>query len=170
MDVEHLHASVDRFRDALASIPPGHPQLPQCQFSLANALRVRCLVLDQPRDLDEAIALGHELIAGLPATELLRHVYLSDLAEAVQERFARTEHLTHLGNALRTRYGRTGLLPDLDEAIDRTREAVVTAARNDPDTALYRSNLAGVLAERFSRTGVQRDLDEATTVGREVIA
>jgi hypothetical protein len=53
---------------------------------------------------------------------------------------------------------RTGAMYDLDEAIDRTRQAAQSASLDQPDWAAYISNLGNKLASRYERAGAISDM------------
>ena len=52
-------------------------------------------------------------------------------------------------------------MEDLDRAIEMSRQSVVSAPNNDPDRAVYLSNLGITLQRRLERTGSITDLDDA---------
>ena len=74
---------------------------------LGGALRARFGRTGQLADLDQAITLFREVVAGTPAGQP-----------------ARPARLSNLGAALQARFGRTGQLAELDQAITLYREAV----------------------------------------------
>jgi tetratricopeptide (TPR) repeat protein len=68
--------------------------------------------------------------------------------------------------ALHTRFKHTGALADLDAAIAAVREALETAADDDPERAAALSNLGIVLQTRFDRIGALPDIDAAIKAQR----
>ena len=75
--------------------------------------------------------------------------------------------LDGLGNQLGRRYERTGKMEDLEDAINRVREAVAATSNNHPDRAGRLNNLGNKLE---SRTGKTEDLEEAIQRAREAVA
>ncbi|MFE5536045.1 hypothetical protein [Streptomyces sp. NPDC056492] len=75
----------------------------------------------------------------------------------------RPVHLTALGNVLRITSRRGGPPADLDDAIDRFREAL-SAVSEGPGRAMYLYNLGEALYTRFDRTGAIEDLESAVTL------
>ncbi|MFD7082082.1 hypothetical protein [Streptomyces sp. NPDC059918] len=75
----------------------------------------------------------------------------------------RPVHLTALGNVLRIKSRRGGPPADLDDAIDRFREAL-SAVSEEPGRAMYLYNLGEALNTRFDRTGAIEDLESAVTL------
>ena len=70
--------------------------------------------------------------------------------------------LTSLGYALKARFTRTGNDPDLDEAVESGRRALV----HDAGNALFLVSVSDTLRIRFEQHGAEPDLDEAIDLGR----
>jgi len=152
-----------------------------------------------PTHLDERIALGRDLIeaaTGDPARRSQLPGMLSDLAEALRERFGRTgvradleeaievarkavsatpptdrsgyaRRLSSLGDALRALFELTRDPRDLDEAITFKRRAAEATPTTHPAYATRLSTLALALRTRFGVTRNRTDLNEAIDVGRQ---
>ncbi len=139
--------------------------------------------------LSTIVQLWQHILQATPVDDPDRTGYQSNLGNAFQIRFERTEvladldtaiehhraavedtpvghpdragFLSNLGNALRLRFERTAALSDLDTAIEAGRQAFEAAPADDPDRGMYQSNLGIALLSRFERTGVLADLEAA---------
>ncbi len=59
---------------------------------------------------------------------------------------------------------------DLEEAIDREREALAITPNNHPDRAAMLNNLGKKLASRYEGTGKMEDMEEAIAQARDALA
>ncbi len=196
-DPDDLAAAVRAGREAIRTAPAGDPDVPLYQNNLALALATRYAHYNEARDLDEAIDLGREALAGstTPAW-IARHQanighYLiqryertgnpDDLAEVVDraEKALEWEHATgpsrslflaNLGAGLLTRYGALGMTADLNRVIDVAREAIAITPDGDIFQQPVLSMLSQALTVRFEVLGVSADLDEAIEVGLRAVA
>jgi tetratricopeptide (TPR) repeat protein len=156
---------------------------------------------DVPTQLDETIA-GLRDAVEAAAADTARRAFLpgllSDLADALRDRFRRTgvavdleeaiaadrdamratpdsdrsgsaRRLVVLGDALRARFDLFGERGDLDEAIEFRRKAIAATPVSHPEYAGRLARLAMALRARFRVTGGRSDLDEAIKVGRQVV-
>jgi tetratricopeptide (TPR) repeat protein len=197
-----LDEAVDLGRSALAELEeegdatdPGHDRLLRL-LTLSNALQLRYQRRGVAADLDEAVALLRELIAGAP-NDASAGVALTNLGNALTSRFGRFgamedldaavtagrravtsdpehgadhEQLSSLSFALMTRFTELARPEDLDEGIDYARKALAAVPAGHANRSRYLSNLAGLLAQRFTLLEHGPDLDEAVTTGRQAIA
>jgi tetratricopeptide (TPR) repeat protein len=195
--LEPLDAAIELFRDALAIIPPDHPNCLMYLYNLGVALCMRFERTGQQTDLDEAITTDRDALVTTPPNHADRPMRLSELGNALQIRFRRTGeqvdldeaitvlrdavtttppdhpnrpmYLSNLGGALRAQFERTDQQADLDKAITALRDAVTTTPPDHPDRPMYRSNLGAALSLRFGRTGQRADLDEAITALHDAV-
>ena len=149
-------------------------------------------------DLDQAILLTRQAIAGISEENPNRAAILSNLGGILQTRFERTGTLEDLDEAIQagrqavaaappdhaaraaildgagagllSRFVRTGAQEDLEEALMRTRQAVAATPADHPGRPGRLSHLGAVLHTRFERTGAPADLDEAIQAGRRAVA
>lgn len=148
--------------------------------------------------LSEAIVLFRRASAVTPVGHPLHVGLLSNLATALQTRFAWTgsdsdiDEAVDLGRLAATRApenhpsrflvlsGLSGSLwarcvhrksrADLEESLQAIRRAVAVIPPRDPDHGRYLSNLSNILRSRFEWTGARADLDEAVAQGRRAVA
>ncbi|MER5650401.1 CHAT domain-containing protein [Streptosporangium sp. NPDC002524] len=185
---------LDAAVDALRRTPPGGPERRVLAGDLGLALRLRFDRTGSEADLDAAIAVGGESVAGDAAHDPDLAFHLSALANSLHLRFdhrgdpadidatvglskAAVEasgsgdpsyamYLSNHGNALRDLAERTGSAADLEDAVRYGRAAVAAAAPRDANLPMYRANLSLALRVCFERTLRAEDLDESIEVGR----
>jgi hypothetical protein len=104
---------------------------------------------------DRASALLVDLLrnhqAGMPGVDLNRAIDLGDQAVTATPK-DHPDHpgrLSNLAVALQTRFARTGQLGDLNRAIDLGDQAVTATPKDHPDHPMYLSNLGNALRTRF---------------------
>ncbi len=119
---------------------------------LASALRRRFDLLGEHGDLDEAVAVLRDAVAGEGGGRY------------------RAELLGVLCTTLQTRFDHRGQRVDLDDAIDAGETAVAKVATRDGQRPLYLSNLSGAYQSRFKATGARDDLERAITAARRAVA
>lgn len=147
-----LDAAISRFGEALDLLGDDHPEvgLHSNNLSVARAARSRLPGADD--ELDAAITAGRAAVrGGGPAHQ-------------------RVLRLSNLGGALYARYIRDGDLDDLDEDIDRQREALRLVPTGHPEHPSLLSNLATALTERHEALGGRDDLSEALVLLEEAMA
>ncbi|MFD9098991.1 CHAT domain-containing protein [Streptomyces collinus] len=163
--------------------------------NLAGLLQHRYLLLSEPGDLDESVALSREGLAAegdagltvhgaaLCGALLLRHQNSGaeqDLDEAIElgrtvlahctpDAPKRAEVESFFARSLLARHWRTRCPDDLEEALSLSRAAVRDAPTGSTFRTLMMGNLAGVLRDRFGVTGVRADLDEAIGIMETVL-
>lgn len=175
------------------------PALAEGAVPAANDLLRALRTTNDPGLLASAVELWRRITRSIPEDHPQRAVYLSQLGNALHQRFWRTGDLGHLdetveveravnratpenhphralylfnlGGVLRERFERTGDPKDLDEAVEALRDAVRATPANESHQALSftLNNLCAALQERFERTGDPEDLDEAVEMGRAAV-
>ena len=149
-ELTDIDTAVSYAEQALAEATAAGASQPDLACHLVNfgtALSARYEQTGDRRDLDGAVRRWSEAVDELPAGSSYRPVFLDRLA---------------LGHAMRWEYGGGGE-EDLDTAIDCGRSAVREGAE-DPDAAVYASNLAGALEQRWELHRDPGDLHEAVRV------
>ena len=152
-DLADLEQAISLLREAVASVPPGHPDRAAMLSNLAAGLRARFGGSGDLADLEQAISLLREAVASVPPGHPDRAAMLSNLAAG-----------------LRARFGGSGDLADLEQAISLLREAVASVPPGHPDRAAMLSNLAAGLRARFGGSGDLADLEQAISLLREAVA
>ncbi len=147
-------AEYDEAVDLLRRAVPGAPSGPgTARRDLATALLLRYSRTALRRDLDEAVGVLGEALAGpWPDAE------------------PRVEALVTLGNALRLRFQVTGDRADLDAALRHLTEVIAAAGEVTSDTVQRLHVPALLLFNRYGLTGDARDLDQALTLLRRAVA
>jgi hypothetical protein len=149
-------------------------------------------------DLDRAIHVGAEAVAGTAPDRCERAARRATLGRALKARFDlagdlgdldrsiveldgalaeaagdprdHVDLLVALGAALADRYRRTRVIGDLNRATSLHEEAVSGTPSGDPARAGRLCDLADVLTTRFGRLGVLTDLDEAVRLYDDALA
>jgi tetratricopeptide (TPR) repeat protein len=103
-------------------------------------------------DLEEAISLHREALELRPSPHP-----------------DRSQSLSNLGNALGDRYNYTGAATDLEEAILLLREALELRPSPHSLRSLSLNNLGLALLDRYRRTGAVADLEETISLLREAL-
>jgi tetratricopeptide (TPR) repeat protein len=140
-------------REALALLPPGHPDCALSCGNLAVSLHTRYKQGGDPGLLNEAIELEREALA-------LRPPGHPDRAYSC----------ANLGASLRTRYEQCDDPGLLDEAIEFERKALALRPPGHPDRALSCANLGDSLRTRHKQCGDLGLLNEAIELEREALA
>lgn len=137
---------------------------------LSAALLKRFELCGGIRDLDDAVSIGREAAglarsarADLDPTRAGRHS-----AEGVMR--AWHVSLSNLGAVLASSFERRAMWPDLDEAIQVSREVAACTACDAPAHAADQANLANVLLDRFSQSWQVVDLEEAFIAAQAGVA
>ena len=138
---------------AVAAVPGGHPDRPDCLSNLGVALRARFLACGNQDDLDKAVAVGREAVAGAAADDRNRGKYLNNL-----------------GIALRARFGDSGDPSWLDEAIQVARQAVAVTAEDHANFWKYALNFGSAVNTRFAISGDLADLNDAIQAMQQAAA
>ncbi|PKV94015.1 tetratricopeptide repeat protein [Amycolatopsis echigonensis] len=145
---EDIDDSIAAARNALATLPDGHPFLAGLLSNLAGALRTKFDHVGAMNILDESIALGRRALSVEPKGHRDASVFRMNL-----------------GTSLLVRSHYTKSLEDINEAVQWYRDAV-KAAQNEYVRRLFcTSVLGGALHERYLSTAKQDDLDEAVMLG-----
>ena len=138
---------------AVAAVPGGHPDRPDCLSNLGAALRARFLAGRNHDDLDKAVSVGREAVASAAADDRNRGKYLNNL-----------------GIALQARFGDSGDPSWLDEAIQALRQAVAVTTEGHANFWKYTLNFGIAVNARFAVSGDRADLDEAVQALRQAAA
>ncbi len=153
--------------------------------------------LEDTSDLDAALQLWRQAVAGTPQGHPDLPIRLTNLGTGLYERYNRAGriedlekamevyrevlevaspdhpnwpiYLTNLGNVLRYRYNRTGRMEDLEKALEIYREVLDATPQGHPGLHGYLNNLGNVLRDRYNRTGRMEDLEEALGVYRRAV-
>ena len=112
-------------------------------YALANALRERYIITEEPLDLDESIWAVQLAVQGIPSKHPDRCTMLS-----------------FWGSQLRDKYYTSKLQSDLDDGILLERQAVVLGDGDGPDQAELLLSLALSLWQRYDTTSSKSDLEE----------
>ena len=129
---ERPDAVPDELRQYFMENPATGLARPEAMVAHAVELLAQTLSTGDPGALSTAIDLLQWALAATPADEPVRLGYLSNLAGALQIRFART-----------------GTSADLDQALEVGEQAVAAAPAEDPNRAKYLSNLGHALQARL---------------------
>ncbi|KAG1869954.1 CHAT domain-containing protein, partial [Suillus subluteus] len=152
-----LNNAVKHFQLVLEQCPVGHPDRAAALTNLAWAnfawARLNGYIPGDFQDVD--------------STSIhLRRVVLELYPPGNEHR---PEELGLLTNALRSRFEQRGSIDDLDECIQRDREAVSLCSEGHSERETYLNYLALSLKFRFDHQGNSRDLDEAISLHDEVL-
>ena len=193
-----LGRSDPKSRQAIARTRPDSPHLPSRLNNLGVGLRDRYGRTGQLEDLEEAIQVWQQAIAGTPpdSPEPARppqqpghgsgaamparggwRIWRKRFWHASRPSSAHRPdspelpgYLSNLGIGLRYRYGCTGRLEDLEEAIRVCQQAVASTPPDSPELPACLNNLGGGLRDRYARTGRLEDLEEAIRVSQQAVA
>ncbi|MEW2623781.1 CHAT domain-containing tetratricopeptide repeat protein [Streptomyces sp. NPDC048106] len=193
-ELTDLDQALDYMQRAVAAGLPNSPLLGEALSTFAVALQERFQRRSELFDLDEAIAVLERAAEAVPAGDGQRCAALALLSGALLTRFrsagapadlnaslgaARqavdqaatiTPALSSaLGEALLIAFGCNGDLKDLDEAVERHRQAVQLAQPQDPVLSGCLSNLGVAHRIRFEQSGEAEDLDQAIALGRRAV-
>jgi tetratricopeptide (TPR) repeat protein len=158
----------------------------------------RHLARGRDDDLNRALDLFQQAVAGTPPESAALPNYLNNLGAGLRERYQRTGHLedlneaiqvyrraaacvqpdspelphylNNLGIALSDRHLRVGQFEDIEEAIRVWRQAVAATPRQSPELPGLLTNLGNGLSYRYGRTGRLDDLDEAVQLCEQAVA
>ncbi|TQE34140.1 CHAT domain-containing protein [Streptomyces ipomoeae] len=191
-----LDEAVRRLEEAVAAVPPGHPESAKVLSALGMALRNRADRLDSVPDLHRAVDLTQQAVEAVPPGHPERGQWLSHLGAALTTRYLRLNTvadledavrvgreavaavppgtpphdravlLTNLGMTLRRMYERSGAFADLDESVEALRAAVEAAAPGSEGVGEAAVTLCLALSDRYERTHDTHELDEAIDAGR----
>lgn len=120
--------------------------------TLADVLRCRWLLGDEPGLLDEAISYAE-----------------SAASPEVGPPGDRAGRIGNLGVLLLLRYEDDSAPGDLDAAVDRFRQALGLLGDDHPDAGMHFNNLSTALAARTRLHGDDDELDEAVEAGRRAV-
>jgi tetratricopeptide (TPR) repeat protein len=186
-DPADLDEAITVRRRLLSSSPLDEDERPPVLVAHGNSLHLRFERQQRAADLDEAIAVLSEAMAG---DHPLRPTAAFELSGSLLQRFLRTREpgdidaavdvarqetdsgpdmLTALSRALGMRFDILHDPDDLDEAIDVGRAALAETPEDHPDTGQYCGNLSILLGLRGARTKDQVDLDEAVEWGAKAV-
>ncbi|MEV4969818.1 CHAT domain-containing tetratricopeptide repeat protein [Streptomyces scopuliridis] len=186
-------------RQAVALLPPDHPERPVALNDLGQVLKSGYERTGNPEELNEAVRLqreavaltadGHEMLGvrlvNLGMTLGLRHLLTDDSADlrdaqecsrraAALPGMGRAHHATLLGTAgisLMTNFTRAAQSgAQFDEAVRLLREALALTPEGDPLLPRRRHNLAVALMARCTHTYRLGDAREARKLADSVIA
>lgn len=185
-----LDAAIDHARRSRTGAPPGSEEYTSRSGYLASGLHLRYLVTGRKRDLDAAVAAlrgrddDHATNPDRLATFLQeRHERYGDPADGMAARHwaeiaageasrdrpkSPTAH--GLAQVLHGRFEITGRLADLDEAVQRHRDALARMHPNAPTYAVVLNNLGVALQDRYIYDGDDADLIEAIAVHEKALA
>ena len=128
VDRDALDRNIDGLREALAALPPDHPERAARHADLGAALWQRYDLTRDRADLDEAITHLTEAVAAAPADHPDRRRWLTQLGEALLARFERTYRRADLEAGI-TRLREAGVSDE--ELLRRRRETEARAFRLD---------------------------------------
>ncbi len=152
-DTRYLDQAYEILRAEVA-VTPASVNLNRLHNQQSRVLRDLAESRSDRAALDKAIAKARTAVAGEPADDPWRYVYLNNLAQAFGDRFDRTSDPEHL-----------------DESEQAYREALKEAPAADVyGLATIRSGLATILTHRFDRTGDPGDLASAIDLCRPTAA
>jgi hypothetical protein len=183
---------------AVAAVPDGHPDRPDCLSNLSVALRARFLAGQNHDDLDKAVAVGREAVAVAAADDPNRGKYLNNLGIALQAGFGDShdpswldeavqvarqavavtaeshanfwKYALNLGVAANTRFAASRDLADVNEEIGAMRQAAATIPADNAVRWTCLSSLLRALAARYELARSTDDLNEVVTVARQALA
>jgi hypothetical protein len=131
------------------------------QANYSAALLKRFEQCADPTDLTDALAAGRAAVDLVRQARADLNAGIIDSSRAGAVRHALYASLSSLSAASLTSFEYRRARPDLDEAIQASREAVDATAEDDPSLAARQANLAHALLERFPRFWQVADLEEA---------
>ncbi|MEU8080742.1 CHAT domain-containing protein [Catellatospora citrea] len=146
-----IEAAMRAGRVAVTTAPEGDPDRPLYQNNLALALATRYAHYNEVAELDEAIVVGRQALAGSK-----RPLWI-------------TRHQANLGHYLIQRYFRTGSIVDLDEVVDQAGRALEGDHTAGPSRSLFLGNLGAGLLARYEALGRAADLNRVIDLSREAI-
>ena len=142
-----LEQAIKCHREAVDLCPAPHPDRPKALHLFGGTLYNRFQLIG-PIHLKEAIAIHREALELCPVSHPMRDSILFGLADALSAQFEAK-----------------GLLPDLEESINHSREAL----KLDPTSRSGRNILATALKERFELEGHLSDLEEAVSLYQSIL-
>ncbi|MER6107149.1 CHAT domain-containing protein [Streptomyces hirsutus] len=153
-DPADIDRAVEAGRLGHAAVPETHLDRPRYTSNLANALRARTELADEPdpADIAAAVELAEEAVRLLTP----KYEYQGQI-------------LGNLASALAVRYLHGADPADLDRAVDIGRRALAVLQGN-PERYGTLHTLSRALSERFELRGGRADLDEASRYAEQAIA
>jgi tetratricopeptide (TPR) repeat protein len=179
--LDDLVEAAEVLESALDTMHSSDPRFLEALERLADVVSDRASATETTDDLDRAVAVHRRLVSegtdsprlsrfrGLLGIRLLaRHAdqpalldeAVTELTVAAEDADDRWLFLDQLGLALRARYMLRGHPADLEQAIERGREAT-RAAPTDQERGQAQLNLGTLVQDRFHATGQVADLEEA---------
>jgi hypothetical protein len=134
------------------------------QANLSAALLQRFELRGGIRDLDNAVSIGRE--AAALARSARADPATADHRSADAMMHAWHVSLSNLGAVLLASFEHRQIWPELDEAVQVSREVAASTTAGDRVNAADQANLASVLLERFSRSWQVADLEGAFEAAR----
>jgi tetratricopeptide (TPR) repeat protein len=197
-DLQDIDSVTSLFREALALRPQGHPDHPLYLYHLTSALNwcyakenfIAAYMHESAQLYCKLLPLCpegtylHSITAGADGVDYvirecnnlpkdasdegihIRQVIL-ELCPLGNER--RPKALYKLGWAFRSRFEQCGSIDDLDESIQRGREAVSLSSEGHSERYAYLNALAWSLWTRFNHQGNYHDLNEAISLYEEAL-
>ncbi|KAG5659530.1 hypothetical protein KAF25_002089 [Fusarium avenaceum] len=151
-EVTELDEAIALSREAVASVPEGHPDLATYLNRLMGGLDKRHDKQGSYRDLEEGIQIGRQIV------ELTKHVYSG-----------RTFAVSTFAVLLKKRFKAEGSLSDLDEAIEVSQRALNQTPGDSPARTEHCKTLGDLLVGRNSKTRDDDDIRQAVESYRAAV-
>ena len=155
-----IDEAVDLLRGLQAEMPAPHVEWVAVATNLALALWQRHFRGGSAGDLVEATRISQEVVGALPANRRLRSLFLANHAVVQFGHFLSADLDSDRGDTI----GR------VEQAVRSAREAVDTAADDDPRLAIHRANLANLLLVRARLVSDPSGVEQAVQTGRAALA
>ncbi|UOZ11348.1 CHAT domain-containing protein [Amycolatopsis sp. WQ 127309] len=148
---ESVERVIELLRQALGTVPEGHPDRPEFQYMLGMGLLDRYRFRSHQNDLDEAIARFAES-AGTP-----------------QGRPHHSQRLVVLASTMRERAQLRRSRAEYDDAVHAARTAFAATHPGGPGHTAALAMLGGILFSRYLVTHLDQDLNESVTTLRHAV-
>ncbi|KIK37570.1 hypothetical protein CY34DRAFT_810181 [Suillus luteus UH-Slu-Lm8-n1] len=196
-DIEDIDSITSLFREALALRPQGHPDHPLSLYHLLKALIWRfSKETFNAAYIHESAQLSRKLLPLCPEGTYLRGIAANGVDYVIREcnklpietsdeyiclrqivlelcplgNEHRPKSLDTLAWAIRSRFEQCGSIDDLDECIQRGREAVSLCSEGHSGRDSYLNNLGYSILSRFDHQGDPDDLEEAISLYEEALS
>ncbi|KAG1797950.1 CHAT domain-containing protein [Suillus subaureus] len=163
-DFQNIDCIVSLLREALALRPQGHPDHPSSIHHLLKALIWRYSKERTAAYIRECAQLSCKLLPLCPGG-----TYLCSIAAGGNGADYASTFDESLAQAVEGRFDQRGIIDDLAESIQHTREAVSLCPEGHSERNTYLINLAYSLHHRFKHQGNLDDLNEAVSLYEEAL-
>lgn len=151
-DVMELDEAIALSREAIASVPRGHPDLATYLNRLMGGLNKRHDKRGSYRDLEEGIRIGRQIV------EATNHIYSG-----------RTFAVSTFAVLLKKRFRAEGSLSDLDEAIGVSQRALNHTPEDSPSRTEHWKTLGDLFAARITKNRDDNDIHQAVESYRAAV-